>query len=140
MDEKGIWQEEQGATEKIILEYFSSIFSSDHPSCFEASLEAVGERVTPEMNDVLLGNFKADEVWHVLQQMHPTKSLGPDGMSPIFYQKYWNIVGVCVSNCVLQALNTGVMPKDFNNTYICLIPKIKNPQKITDYRQSAYVM
>ena len=127
MDEEGIWQEEQGATEKIILEYFSSIFSSNHPSCFEASLEAVGERVTPEMNDVLLGNFKADEVWHALQQMHPTKSPGPDGMSPIFYQKYWNIVGVCVSNCVLQALNTGVMPKDFNNTYICLIPKIQNP-------------
>ena len=134
MDEGGIWQEEQGATEKIILEYFSSIFSSDHPSNFGASLEAVSERVTPEMNNVLLGSFKADEVWQALQQMHPTKSPGPDGMSPIFYQKYWNIVGLFVSNCVLQALNTGVMPKDINNTYICLISKIKNPQKITNYR------
>ena len=53
---------------------------------------------------------------------------------PFFYQKYWDIVGVSVSNCVLQALNTGVMLRDINNTYICLIPKIKNPQKITDYR------
>ena len=86
------------------------------------------------MNNVLLESFKADEVWQALQQMHPTKSPGPDGMSPIFYQKYWDIVGVNVSSCVLQALNTGVMPRDINNTYICLILKIKNPQKITDYR------
>ena len=62
MDEGGIWQEEQGATEKIILDYFSSIFSIDHPSNFGASLEAVSERVAPEMNNALLGSFKADEV------------------------------------------------------------------------------
>ena len=63
MDDSGIWQEEQGAIEKIILDYFSSIFSTDHPSNFGASLEAVSEKVTPEMNNVLLGSFKADEVW-----------------------------------------------------------------------------
>ena len=134
MDDGGIWHEQQGATEKIILDYFSSIFSTDHPSNFGASLEAVSERVTLEMNNVLLGSFRADEVWRALQQMHPTKSPEPDGMSPIFYQKYWDIVSVCVSNCVLQALNTGLMLRDISNTYICLIPKIKNPQKITDYR------
>lgn len=70
-------------------------------------MEAVSERVTLEMNNVLLESFKAEEVWRALQQMHPIKSLGPDGMSPIFYQKYWDIVGVSVSNYVLQALNTG---------------------------------
>ena len=101
MDEGGIWQEEQGATEKIILDYFSSIFITNHPSNFGASLEAVSERMTPEMNNVLLGSFKADEVWRALQQMHPIKSPGPDGMSPILHQKYWDIVGVSVSNCVL---------------------------------------
>ena len=92
MDEGGIWQEEQGATEKIILDCFSSIFSTDHPSNFGASLEAGNERVTPEMNNVLLGSFKAKEVWRALQQMHPTKSLGPNGMSPIFLPK---ILGYC---------------------------------------------
>lgn len=70
-------------------------------------MEAVSEKVTLEMNNVLLESFKAEEVWRALQQMHPIKSLGPDGMSPIFYQKYWDTVGVSVSNYVLQALNTG---------------------------------
>lgn len=85
MDEGGLWHEEQGAIEKFNIEYFSSIYSSDQPPNFEASMEAVDERVTPEMNNVLLENFKAEEVWQALQQMYPTKSPGPDSMSPIFF-------------------------------------------------------
>ena len=66
--------------------------------------------------------------------MHPTKSPGPDGMSPIFFKNYWDIVGVKVINCVLNALNSGIMPWGINDTYICLIPKVKSPQKITEFR------
>ena len=102
-------------------------------------MEAMDKRVTPEMNEELIKEFKVVEVWQALQQMHPTKSPGSDGMSPIFYQKYWDVVGPSVSNCVLQVLNSGVMRKGINDTYIyiyiCLIPKTKNPQKITKYRR-----
>lgn len=65
--------------------------------------------------------------------MQPTKSLGLDGMSPIFYQKYWDNVGLCVLNYVLQAFNSSIMPSQANDTYICLIPKTKNPSKIIEY-------
>ena len=94
------------------------------------------KRVTPEMNNELLKEFKAEEVWRALKQMHPTKSPGPNGMSPIFYQKHWEIVGPSILNCVLQALNTGIMLRGINDTYICLIPKTKPPpppQMITKY-------
>ncbi|KAL0009260.1 hypothetical protein SO802_010762 [Lithocarpus litseifolius] len=86
------------------------------------------------MNASLTKEFHPDEVWTALQQMHPLKSPGPDGMPPIFYQKFWNIVGPNVIECVLNILNSGSMPPDFNATHICLIPKRNNPQKVTDYR------
>ena len=86
------------------------------------------------MNEKLLAVFKAEEVWQALQQMHPTKAPGPDGMSPIFYQHYWDIVGPDVVNCVLEVLNSGVLPCTLNETFICLIPKVSSPQKITEYR------
>ena len=35
---------------------------------------------------------------------------------------------------VLDFLNSGFMPPEINYTHIVLIPKIKNPEKITDYR------
>ena len=66
--------------------------------------------------------------------MHPTKFPGSDGMPPLFFQKYWSIIGQDVIDCVLNILNTSEMPLKLNDTYICLIPKTKNPQKITDFR------
>ena len=37
-------------------------------------------------------------------------------------------------NCVLNTLNSGRMPQVLNETYICLIPKVKCPQKISEFR------
>ena len=55
-------------------------------------------------------------------------------MSPIFYQKYWDLIGIYVINCVLNVLNVGILPSGLNATYICLIPKVKNSQKIIEFR------
>ena len=66
--------------------------------------------------------------------MHPTKAPSPNHMSPIFFQKYWDVVGHNVTNSILQILNTGCMPNGWNETYICLIPKVSSPQKISEFR------
>ena len=110
------------------------IFKPAHPSNFDASLCAINQRVSQDMNEKLLAEFKAEDVRHALKQMHPTKAPRPDSMSPIFCQQYWEIVSPEVIKCVLDMLNSGVIPYGINETYICLIPKVKSPQKITKYR------
>ena len=55
-------------------------------------------------------------------------------MSPIFYKSFWHIMGHDVTSVVLNALNTGVVPEFLNSTFISLIPKIKHPKKVSDYR------
>ena len=134
LDSHGTWQEDPGAMEGIILDYFESIFRSDNPSSFEACVCTITPKVTPDMNTALCAEFCDTEVWNAFHQMHPTKAPGPDGMSPIFYQKYWDLVGANVIDCVLEILNTGVMPCGVNETYICLIPKTKAPSKISEHR------
>ena len=116
------------------MEYFETIYKSDQPTSFEASLSSITTWVSLDMNEELLVDFKAKEVWYALKQMHLTKAPEPDGMSPIFFKHYWNIVGPEVVNCVLSSLNSSRMPCRLNETYICLIPKVKSPQNITEFR------
>ena len=66
------------------------------------------------MNDSLTQVFTIEEIRMALFQMHPTKTPGPDGMSAIFYQKYWNIVGPDVTNMVLNVLNFNMSMADIN--------------------------
>ena len=82
----------------------------------------------------MVKQFIRDEIEAALKQMQPTKSLGPDGMPAIFYQKYWDIVGNDVVCMVLNVLNSNISMTNINKTFITLIPKMNNPTKMTDYR------
>ena len=128
------WTDDQEGIEAIILEYFANIFKSNFPSNFPESLGAISPRVTSNINNELLVEFKAEEVWKVLKQRHPTKASGPDDMSPLFFHQYWDVVGANIISCVLDVLNSGLLPCELNETYICLIPKVASPKKITKFR------
>ncbi|XP_075655069.1 uncharacterized protein LOC142625268 [Castanea sativa] len=129
----GEWQEDQGEIDGIILEYFGNIFKSDQSTNAEFNLEAINHRVSPDMNESLLAEFKVEELWRALKQMNPTKAPRPDGTPPIFYQKYWDIVRPEVINCVLNALNSCVMPNGLNETLKSILVEV------IDESQSAFV-
>jgi hypothetical protein len=94
-------------------------------------LEGLGGRVTAAMNRNLLRVFTPEEVDSALNQMHPLKSPGPDGMSAVFYQHSWSLVRNEVCLAVLDYLNKGIFDVSINDTFITLIPKVKNPTRIT---------
>ena len=81
-------------------------------------------KVIDEMNMELTRGFTKEEVVVALKQMHPTKSPGPDGMSALFFQKYWSIVGINVSNLVVNVLNHGMSISEINKTNIAILPFI----------------
>ena len=97
-------------------------------------LSLVDRVVTLEMNQSLLQPYIVEEVQRALFQMHPSKSLGPNGMSPFFFQNFWHIVGVDVTNVVLYVLHSGHMLHKMNYTHIVLIPKNNEPLHMTDFR------
>ena len=133
-DSGGDWQDDDKVVEGIILDYFTSIFSSNDTTDMADLLDAVQPIVTKAMNDYLTCEFSPDEVHRALKQMHPKKSPGPASMPPFFYQHFWFLTGECVIKIALDFLNLGIIPPKFNEIHIVLIPKIKNPTKITQYR------
>ena len=66
--------------------------------------------------------------------MTPLKAPRLDGMPPIFYQHYWKKIGDEVTEAVLFCLNTSKIPSGLNHTYLTLIPKVKCPVKVSDFR------
>ena len=66
--------------------------------------------------------------------MAPNKSPGPDGFTAGFYQYHWNTLGPSVTRAVLNFLNRGGASDGLNKTTIVLIPKVKNPQDIKQFR------
>ena len=86
------------------------------------------------MNAQLSTEFQACEVQQAIKQMAPLKASGPDGMSHLFYQRYWNLVGDDVCQSVLNFLNNASLLKHLNHPFITLIPKKKNPEYAFEFR------
>ena len=118
----------------VATNYFESIYSSDGSNQMEECLDMVHYKVTTDMLETLSRDYSAEEIKVAVFQMGPTKALGPDGMNALFYQKFWHIVGDDVIATVLDFLNSGIMLREINYTHIILIPKVKSPERISDFR------
>jgi hypothetical protein len=57
-----------------------------------------------------------------------------DGFNAGFFQTHWQLVKPCVVSAVLGFLNGGDIPEEVNMTLLVLIPKISNPQDLSQYR------
>jgi hypothetical protein len=66
--------------------------------------------------------------------MGANKAPGLDGFTTGFYQTHWGTIGASVTNAVLDFLNEGHLPEGVNQAIIVLIPKIKHPQDLKNFR------
>ena len=133
-DGNGVWHEEETEIVRIFVKYYTGLFSSSLPKDFEKILCAVGSKVSGEMNADLAREFHEGEVHKALKQMFPLKAPGPNGMPPLFYQHFWSTCRRVVCRTVLDFLNHGISPPNFNQTHVVLVPKVKEPKYVTDFR------
>ncbi|KAL0411507.1 UNVERIFIED_CONTAM: putative mitochondrial protein [Sesamum latifolium] len=132
----GSWTESLEGVRQCIVEYFGKVFTSTRPLSddIQHGTEHLPVVVDNAMADDLQRPFTEIEVTKALFSMSPLKSPGPDGMPPLFFQKFWHVVKVDVTRCVLAFLNNRILPVGFNSTNIVLILKCKQPQSLSQYR------
>lgn len=123
---------------RVAQDYFEKLFMPGTCDRVEECLDTVTSKITPDMQQVLGNNFRAEEVKTVLFQMAPTKAHGLDSMNAFFYQKFWHIVGDTVVNATLDFLKFGHMVPEINHTHLVLIPKIKTPEKNSNFRHISF--
>ena len=123
-----------GDIANVATDYFRELFTTSSPTRDNEVADLIPRKITEEMNEHLTKEFHKEEIFQVIHSMHLTKAPGLDGMPVIFYQKYWDIIGDDVSKKILTILNSNAPMADLNKTNIALIPKIKNPTKMSDFR------
>ena len=78
--------------------------------------------------------IEEEEVKVATFQMHPDKSPRLDGMSPVFYQNFWHIVGSEVTQVVRAFLHDECFDERLPLTNIVLVPKKQSPTTMMDLR------
>jgi hypothetical protein len=116
------------------VEYFNNIFAVGRVGNVDLCLQPLACRVTTEMSGDLTKAFTAEEVSATLFQMAPLKAPGPDVLNACFFQKNWATMGGEVCHVILAILNSGVLPRDLNKTYIALIPKMKTLTSVSNFK------
>lgn len=130
----GQFTEDEQEMEEMTLVFYQQLYTSEGTTDMERVLDTVPHKVTSEMNTLLLSPYSMDEVKMALFQMFPTKAPGPDGFPAHFFQRHWEVCGEEVTEVVLRMLRREDDPTAINNTSIALIPKVKQPDELGQFR------
>ena len=131
-DDSGSWTTHPTQISTIVLNFYLQLFTSSNPSGFEVVLDSILQQVTTEMNELLIAEFTSEEIEKALKQMALLKSMSPDGMSPLFYQSYWSLLGEDIVQAILEYLNSSSLLPPLGHSFITLIPKAKSPKYISE--------
>uniref|UniRef100_A0A2N9EFE1 Reverse transcriptase domain-containing protein n=1 Tax=Fagus sylvatica TaxID=28930 RepID=A0A2N9EFE1_FAGSY len=69
-----------------------------------------------------------------IRSFKPLKAPRPDGFHPIFFQKFWNVIGDSITDYIQGIFTKKKIPPNLNSILICLIPKVPNPETVNQFR------
>ncbi|CAA7014604.1 unnamed protein product [Microthlaspi erraticum] len=130
----GSWAETDDSIEKVATEYFQTLFTSSQPSDFSEALRYVKAQVTPNINQALTQFPSNEEIRQAIKEINPEKAPGPDGMTSLFFQSFWEVTAQDIISMVKDFFTSSSFDKRLNSTNICLIPKTERPKEMSEFR------
>ena len=136
-NEEGISVFEEDKILGVILDYYQQLFTKQDThdeTCRSIVQEALSPCISEATNNRLIEIHSEEEIRIASFSIHLDKAPGPDGFSANFFQANWNTVKEQIVKEIQEFFSSGLLPCNINNTHVILIPKIKRPKKMTDYR------
>jgi hypothetical protein len=87
----------------------------------------------------LVKPFSIEEVHAAIWDCDSFKSPGPDGINFGFLKEFWPELKEDIMRFITEFHRNGKLSKGINSTFIALIPKVDNPQKLNDFRPISLV-
>ncbi|PKI45619.1 hypothetical protein CRG98_033935 [Punica granatum] len=115
-------------------ENFKDLFTSTGPN-FPDDLEGLVEPIiTFEKNTRLISLPSSEEITHALNSIPNLKAPGPDGIPSLVYKHYGSIIKPLLISAVQNFFSSGKILKEWNTTFITLVPKLKKASTFKDFR------
>lgn len=118
--DEGLVCESEEDIVKEISSFYEELFTTSNPIGWQETLSGMTSSITSTMNQRLTRPVDDLEIKNALFAMHPNKAPGPDGMTPLFFQKCWHLVGRDVCFAVKDFFASRQMLKSINHTLITL--------------------
>jgi len=121
-----------------VLSHFSDHFQAHRmprPSMDALQFRSLSCRQTTG----LIKPFTLEEVKVVVWDCDNYKCPGPDGITFGFIKDFWHILKDDVMRFLVEFHRNGKSTKGINSTFIALIPKADNPQRLNDFCPISFV-
>ena len=127
------WNNDPTTVKEEVLRFFSNKFrESDHS---RPVLDGVRFRgISQHQNDLLVGAFIGEEIRAAVWDCGSEKSPGPDGLNFKFIKQFWEVLKPDINRFIHEFHANGIFPRGSNTPFIALIPKVKDPQNLNEYR------
>ncbi|GKV06521.1 hypothetical protein SLEP1_g18404 [Rubroshorea leprosula] len=121
-----------------VAKHFESLFQEEewnHPV-----LDGIEfKKISAEEGSMLEAPFKEEEVKQAVWSCESSKAPGPDGFNFKFIKEMWEVIKGDILGFVDDFQKHGKLVKWVNSSFIVLIPKVDNPQKIEEFRPISLV-
>lgn len=84
-DDRGVWWKGEDHYERILVKYFSKMFSSSSPANIEDVCLVVKGKITRDNQLWCEAMYSPNEVKEALNRMHPSKASGSYGLPALFF-------------------------------------------------------
>ncbi|GKV04880.1 hypothetical protein SLEP1_g16977 [Rubroshorea leprosula] len=116
-----------------VANYFDMLFFEDRWQ--RPHLDGIDfKKISAEDNSFLLAPFNEEEVKRAVWSCGCSKAPGPDGFNFKFIREMWDTIKDDMMGYVEDFHNNGKLVRGANSSFIVLIPKVMNPQKIEEFR------
>ncbi|KAI0519500.1 hypothetical protein KFK09_006949 [Dendrobium nobile] len=134
IDVYNVMQIEEEDIEKVFIQHFESKWRSRDCQLTGWPDLLAHQKLNDEGIHALSSEFSVMELKQLVFQQGNNRSPGMDVLTSSFYKYYWDIVWKDLWNAINSFLTNGCMRKDWKDTLIISITKVKNPLLPSNYR------
>ncbi|XP_056691641.1 uncharacterized protein [Spinacia oleracea] len=131
------WIQSPPAIRTLVLSFYSNLYQVDGAPVSSPDFDW-DQLQLPHLLDSqiqgLMCPFSSEDIRKAMFSIADGKSPGPDGFSAALFKFHWDKVGSHVIMAVQYFFAHGFMLKDWNRTFLVLLPKVDHPDKVSQFR------